>query len=99
LITQQTGLVYFDGSLMSRWIMAIMQPILNQFQIVAGATTIDPHPMNSLYQQSLQPVLFQRGAAEIEAPQSFLFADELSHRLPLLYIFEAKSPEEQAPVC
>lgn len=37
-----------DGSLVCHRIMAIMKPILNQFQVVPDAAAINPNPMDTL---------------------------------------------------
>jgi hypothetical protein len=64
---------------MGRWITTIMQPIFNQFEVVANAAAVDSHPMESFNPLAVEAVFFEGGAAEIEAFGCLLLADEEKH--------------------
>ncbi len=68
LIAQKTCLIDLDRPLVGYWIVTILQPVLNQLQIVADTARVNANPMDTLNQQSLQPILFQSSTAEIEVP-------------------------------
>ena len=48
LIAQKGGLVVFDRSQVSFGVMTIVEPVLNQFQIVANTAAVDSDPVNAL---------------------------------------------------
>jgi hypothetical protein len=59
LIAQKTLLVDLDGLQVSTWVAPIVQPVLNQLQVVAHTATVDPHPVDAFNPITLQPILFQ----------------------------------------
>jgi hypothetical protein len=52
---------------MSNWIMTIVQPILNQVEIVKNTAIIDPYPMGSLNPCSIKPIFLEGRMAKVEA--------------------------------
>lgn len=56
-----------------------MQPIFDQFEVVAHAAAVDPHPVQTFNPLPVESVFFQRRAAEIEAFGCLLFANEEKH--------------------
>jgi hypothetical protein len=79
LIAQQISLVCLNGPQVSCWIATIMQPVFDQFKIVSHAAAVDSHPVESFNPLAVEAVLFEGGAAEIEAFGCLLFADEEKH--------------------
>lgn len=47
--------------------MTIDEPVLDEFQIVANAATVNPLPMNVFKPDPLEPVIFERCLAEVKA--------------------------------
>jgi hypothetical protein len=56
-----------------------MQPVFNEFEIVANAATVDSHPMEPFNPLPVEAIFFERAAAEIEAFGCLLFANEEKH--------------------
>ena len=48
LVTQQTSLIDFDSSLVGHWVMAVLEPIFDELQVVAGTAAINANPVNAL---------------------------------------------------
>lgn len=100
LVAQQTGLVDLNGPLVSRRVMAVVQPVIDQFQVVTNTTAIHSNPVNALDQQPLHPIAPQGCTAKLQRLGSFLFADKLNHGSSfLVYTVEAKSHGEADQVC
>ncbi len=64
---------------MSSRIMAVMKPVLDQFQIVPNAATVNPNPMNPLNPFPLKSILLEGFAAQAECFGGLLFINELNH--------------------
>jgi hypothetical protein len=56
-----------------------MQPVFDEFEVVADTSAVDPHPMKTLNPLAVESVLLEDGAAEVEAFGCLSFADEEKH--------------------
>lgn len=56
-----------------------MQPVFDEFEVVADTAAVDSHPMKSFNPLAVEAVFFEGGAAEIEAFGCLSFADEEKH--------------------
>jgi hypothetical protein len=61
------------------WVTTIMQPILYEFEVVADASAVDSHPVETLDPFTVEAVFFEGRAAEVEAFGCLSFADEEKH--------------------
>ena len=57
LIAEQTLLIGLNRSHVSGRILTIVEPILNQFQVVTDTSAVEPYPVNALNPVSVEPVL------------------------------------------
>lgn len=64
---------------MSGWIASIVQPVFDEFEIVADTAAVNSHPMKSFNPLTVESVLFERGTAEIQAFSCLSLADEEKH--------------------
>ena len=64
---------------MSRRIATILQPVFDEFVIEAYTSAFDADPMQTFNPLAVKTVLFECGAAEIEALGCLLFACEVKH--------------------
>ena len=60
LVAEQTFLIGFNRLQVGRWVAPVVQPILNQHQVVANSAAIEPLPVDALNPIALQPILLQR---------------------------------------
>jgi hypothetical protein len=66
--------------------MLIVEPILNQFQIVANTATVEPDPVNSFNPLAFQSVALEGFTTEVECFGSLLFANECDHDFSLFKV-------------
>lgn len=64
LIAQEARLIHFDRPLVGDGIVAVLQPVLNQVEIVSDTATVKANPVDSFDEQSLKPVSLEGSPAE-----------------------------------
>jgi hypothetical protein len=56
-----------------------MQPVFDEFKIVADTAAVNAYPMKALDPFAVEAVFFEGSAAEVEAFGCLSFADEEKH--------------------
>ena len=60
-------------------IVAVMKPVLDEFQVVANAAAIDSDPVDAFNPFTLKSVALQGFTAQAEGGGGLLLVDELNH--------------------
>jgi hypothetical protein len=79
LITEEVLLIRFNCPQVSSWVSPIMQPVFDEFEIVADTAAVNPYPVKSFDPLAVESVFFEGAAAEIQAFGCLSFADEEKH--------------------
>ena len=64
---------------MGHRIAAVMEPVFDQFNVVANAAAVDANPVDAFDPVTLKAIFLEGRATEVEMLAGVLFVDELGH--------------------